>query len=333
MTTNSINAAKYHYYSKDHLGNVRSVVTKSPFTNAVTEEQKTHYYPFGGIIADLSTGRSVQNRLYNGKELDTSNNLWWYDCGARQYDPTRGQFSNYDQHCENYYSTNPLTYCENSPIMRFAPTGMDWYENEDKSAAFWQEGSDETITRDDIEFRNVGSSYKIYYSWGDISYNQYNINNIEEYMTNASEENYSISYSSFFSNASTLTSEYAKWRYNADPVTGGYWRGANGKLYNASLLQKQATGKYVRGVQGYRYSVQYAFNRSKKINNIGNGLGIVSIGVSIGQYMYENNEENAWNIVDNIFSAINPILNTVGSVLLTPLYYEQKAFNQDDGIR
>lgn len=109
--------ASYHYYSKDHLGNVRSVVTKSTFTNTVTEEQKTHYYPFGGIIADLSTGRSVQNRLYNGKELDTSNNLWWYDYGARQYDPTAPRFNSPDKFSEKYYSTNIYTYGANNPIM------------------------------------------------------------------------------------------------------------------------------------------------------------------------------------------------------------------------
>lgn len=58
-----------------------------------TEVQHTSYYPFGGIISDLSTGRDVQNRLYNGKELDTSNNLWWLDYGARQYDPTAPRFT------------------------------------------------------------------------------------------------------------------------------------------------------------------------------------------------------------------------------------------------
>ncbi|MBQ6187662.1 MAG: hypothetical protein IJK49_06955 [Prevotella sp.] len=34
---------------------------------------------FGGIIADISTGRNVQPRLYSGKELDRTNNLFWYD--------------------------------------------------------------------------------------------------------------------------------------------------------------------------------------------------------------------------------------------------------------
>ena len=38
---------------------------------------------YGGIIADISTGQNIQPRLYNGKELDRTNNLWWYDYGAR----------------------------------------------------------------------------------------------------------------------------------------------------------------------------------------------------------------------------------------------------------
>ena len=58
---------------------------------------------YGGIIADISTGRNVQPRLYNGKELDRTNNLFWYDFLARPYDPTRGQFTGPDQKAEKYY--------------------------------------------------------------------------------------------------------------------------------------------------------------------------------------------------------------------------------------
>ena len=50
---------QYFYYTKDHLGNIRSVVTKNPSTNAVTEVQRTRYYPYGGIIADISTGQNI----------------------------------------------------------------------------------------------------------------------------------------------------------------------------------------------------------------------------------------------------------------------------------
>lgn len=124
VSFNSGIVPKYHYYSKDHLGNVRSVVTKNESTNAVTEVQKTHYYPFGGIIADLSTGRSVQNRLYNGKELDTSNNLWWYDYGARQYDPTAPRFTTSDPLAEKYYGWNMYGYCVNNPIKFIDPDGQ-----------------------------------------------------------------------------------------------------------------------------------------------------------------------------------------------------------------
>ena len=55
---------------KHDVSNIRSVVTKNPSTNAVTEVQRTHYYPYGGIIADISMGQNIQPRLYNGKELD-----------------------------------------------------------------------------------------------------------------------------------------------------------------------------------------------------------------------------------------------------------------------
>ena len=43
---------QYFYYTKDHLGNIRSVVTKNPSTNVISEVQRTHYYPYGGIIVE-----------------------------------------------------------------------------------------------------------------------------------------------------------------------------------------------------------------------------------------------------------------------------------------
>ena len=54
---------QYHYFLQDHLGSNRVVVNESG-----TAEQVTHYYPFGGIIADISTGGDVQKYKYNGKE-------------------------------------------------------------------------------------------------------------------------------------------------------------------------------------------------------------------------------------------------------------------------
>ena len=124
--TSTQSPPQYFYYTKDHLGNIRSVVTKNPSTNAVTEVQRTHYYPYGGIIADISTGQNIQPRLYNGKELDRTNNLFWYDFLARPYDPTRGQFTGPYQKAEEYYPWNQYTFCGNNPMNRIDPDGREW---------------------------------------------------------------------------------------------------------------------------------------------------------------------------------------------------------------
>ena len=46
--------ACYHYYLKDHLGNVRVV-----FNDQDSIEQVNHYYPYGGVMAE-STGGDTQ---------------------------------------------------------------------------------------------------------------------------------------------------------------------------------------------------------------------------------------------------------------------------------
>ena len=36
-------------------------------------EQINHYYPYGGLIGDISTNPETQKYKYNGKEYDTMN--------------------------------------------------------------------------------------------------------------------------------------------------------------------------------------------------------------------------------------------------------------------
>ena len=98
----------YHYYVKDHQGNIRVVVDQDGKV-----EEVNHYYPFGGIFA--SSG-NAQPYKYNGKELDTKNGLNLYDYGARHYDPALGRFTTMDPMAEKYYPMSPYAYCGNNPV-------------------------------------------------------------------------------------------------------------------------------------------------------------------------------------------------------------------------
>ncbi len=111
----SLNDDKYHYYQKDHQGNIRVVVDQSGNT-----EEVNNYYPFGGIFE--STG-NVQTYKYNGKELDTEKGLNWYDYGARQYDAVLGRWNTVDPMAEKMYQWSPYTYCFDNPIKHIDEDG------------------------------------------------------------------------------------------------------------------------------------------------------------------------------------------------------------------
>lgn len=111
----------YHYYLKDHQGNNR-VVTYWDGSKWVIE-QVNHYYPFGGLFAEGTSGSS-QPYKYNGKELDRTHGLDWYDYSARHYDAALGRFTTMDPLAEKYFSFGSYTYCINNPIKYVDPTGQ-----------------------------------------------------------------------------------------------------------------------------------------------------------------------------------------------------------------
>ena len=94
---------EFHYYLKDHLGNIRVV-----FNERDSVEQVTHYYPFGGSFAD-GVGCSVQDYLYSGKELVRFQGLDWLDYGARWYDPTILRWDGVDKMAEKYTPVSPYS--------------------------------------------------------------------------------------------------------------------------------------------------------------------------------------------------------------------------------
>ena len=108
---------QYHFYLRDHLGNIRVV-----FDQAGTAEQVTHYYPFGGVMRE-STNPGLQPYKYGGKELDRTSGLDTYDFGARIYFADRLQWGQMDPLCEKYYDVSPYGYCHNNPIIMFDQDG------------------------------------------------------------------------------------------------------------------------------------------------------------------------------------------------------------------
>ena len=112
---------EFHYYLKDHLGNIRVV-----FNERDSVEQVTHYYPFGGSFGD-GVGSSVQDYLYSGKELTRFNALNWYNYGARWYDPAILRWNGVDKLAEKNNSVSAYTFCHNNPVSRVDPDGKDDY--------------------------------------------------------------------------------------------------------------------------------------------------------------------------------------------------------------
>jgi len=123
---------RYHYFATDHLGSVRTVYGE----DGVAEQLLT-YDLFGGIIPELSTGMGMQPYGYNGKELDHTHGLDWYDYGARYYDSPIGRWTTMDPLCEKYYNVSPYVYCLNNPVRLVDYKGMapsDFFLTVDKAA-------------------------------------------------------------------------------------------------------------------------------------------------------------------------------------------------------
>ena len=115
----------YNYYTQDHLGNNRAVINEFGVV-----AQVTNYYPFGGVFSTTAYnhGDDLQPYKYNGKELDRTHGLDWYDYGARNYDAIVPVFTSLDPLCEKYYHISPYAYCANNPVRFIDPDGRYFSE-------------------------------------------------------------------------------------------------------------------------------------------------------------------------------------------------------------
>ncbi len=132
----------WHYYIQDYMGNVRMVVNRDG-----TVEQKTHYYPYGGVIGDISTNHSFQKYKFEGKVLaaieraflcswredeplgegqDRSFGLDWYDIHARQYDAIGvPAWNKVDALAEENPHLSPYVFAGGNPVNFGDYDGMD----------------------------------------------------------------------------------------------------------------------------------------------------------------------------------------------------------------
>ena len=114
---------EYHYYLRDHLGNVR-VEFKEDADGEATITQENHYYPFGMRFSGEVFANNDNDFRYNGKEMQEDFGLDWYDYGARFYDPALGRWHAVDPLSEKYERWSSYSYSMNNPIRFIDIEGM-----------------------------------------------------------------------------------------------------------------------------------------------------------------------------------------------------------------
>ena len=254
----------YHYYMKDYLGNVRAVVQSDG-----SIDETNDYYPFGGSFAK---GLDVQPFKYNGKEYYDKAGLNWYDYGARHYDAALGRWHVLDLLSESAYPKTPYGYCINNPIHYIDIMGLEPIDIDQMTIDKWKNFK---TNEDEIVLNEVIVTPETY-SNGSASLGP---NVFSTTMT-------------FLGIGGSTASTIGGLRYTDRGWGSGYFTTQKGKTHPFTILNKQPNGKYVRGVQGYRYSAEWAKNSSKLARTLGNNIGFMNTFYGIGCVIGEPNFEN-----------------------------------------
>jgi RHS repeat-associated protein len=136
----STKTGRSHYELKDHLGNIRTVIsdsklivdsdnssTVSSSDNFVPEVRSAmSYYPFGMKMPGTEFYSGAKPRYdYNGKETDQESGL--QDYGMRIYDKRIGKFLSVDPLTKQYSYLTPYAFAENDVISSIDLDGLEKY--------------------------------------------------------------------------------------------------------------------------------------------------------------------------------------------------------------
>lgn len=147
-------------YFKDHLGSTRLKVKGEDEIVG-----RYDYLPYGELVSNSMTVNYENDWLFGGKELETGNDISWYDSEAR-YLTTHGVFTSQDPLAEEYFSLSPYNYCASNPINIVDPSGKSWFYNKSTGEFVTHINNKDDyiylITPDDIIKARSKSNYKRY---------------------------------------------------------------------------------------------------------------------------------------------------------------------------
>ena len=219
--------------------------------------------------------REANNRtryLFNGKELDTETNLYYY--GARYFEPVTTLWYGVDPLTEIHHDYSPYTYCIANPIRYVDPLGLTEYSAEEASDPYvWHHFDTEKdgVTLDEIEIEasarvetNSKNKNNVWWNVCEFSYNN-GVSPIlaisEKHYTNQSEVYLRMSkfYEVFGGGQVSLKIATKYQKVARELKTGGYVLGGINLAININAFIENPSGENLYNVANSGLSMCGAF--------------------------------------------------------------------------